>query len=276
MYNINSHCFNFKNINLKNGIFDNFIDATYVITLEKSKRHESMYRQLYKYKPSSNIFIYMNKGFENCKKKLVKQNTSNDLTNSNYNILIHAQKNNFNNILVLEDDFLFNNRILNKEYTNDIKNFITSRKNTELFCYSLGSLPILFKNIYGNHYDIFGLATHSIIYPKQTINKLIDYINYLYENNKNNDIDMLNNKIIKRYIYKIPLCCQTFPETKNSKSTWPIILQHLVKIGRKYLSIDKKDKIFEAYDKIYNFLKYFQLILILIIIFFLLHKFSFK
>jgi len=126
--NVNSHCYSFDYIRFDNGLLDNIIDAVYVILLENSDRTENVYKQLNKYKLSKNTYIQINKGYKNCDKKLLKQQSNYDLLDSNYNIWLHAKTNNYNNILILEDDFIFDNRILDRNVLQDLDNFINNKE----------------------------------------------------------------------------------------------------------------------------------------------------
>ena len=49
MNNINEKCYTFKNIYYKNGLYNKFIDMTYVLLLDNSKREKHVYEQLNKF-----------------------------------------------------------------------------------------------------------------------------------------------------------------------------------------------------------------------------------
>ena len=108
-------CYNFVKKQYTKGLFDTSVDVTYIITMVNSKRINSVNEQLQKYKPTKNIYIVENKGFKNCKKILPEQKSSYDLIDCFLQIFKHAEKENYNNILILEDDFIF---------SNDFKTFI--------------------------------------------------------------------------------------------------------------------------------------------------------
>ena len=229
--NINSYCYRFDYIRFDNGLLDNIIDAVYVILLENSDRTENVYKQLNKYKLSKNTYIQINKGYKNCEKKLMKQQSNYDLFDSNYNIWLHANENNYNNILILEDDFIFDNRILDRNVLNDLDNFIN---NKEFDIYSLGNTPLLLSPVLLTKHPklLFSSLAHSIILPKNTRNILI----YKYKNDINwlkssrGHIDWIyttNN--FNYHIYYKPLCYQTFPKTENM-GTWDQDLNIIFKI----------------------------------------------
>ena len=76
---INIHCFKFDLIQNKKGIFDTFVDATYILTLVGSNKQNNINEQL-------KIFIVNNKGYKNCDKILYQQIPPYDLTDAYFNI----------------------------------------------------------------------------------------------------------------------------------------------------------------------------------------------
>lgn len=229
--NINSYCYRFDYIKFDNGLLDNIIDAVYVILLENSDRTENVYKQLNKYKLSKNTYIQINKGYKNCEKILMKQQSNYDLLDSNYNIWLHAKENNYNNILILEDDFIFDNRILDRNVLNDLDNFIN---NNDFDIYSLGNIPLLFSPfLLTKHPKILnGFAAHSIILTKGIRNFLIDKykndINWLKNGRGHIDWIYTTNNF-NYHIYYKPLCYQIYPKTENM-DTWDKDLNIILKI----------------------------------------------
>ena len=210
---INNDCYEFKEFNFEDGFLDSFIDATYIITMKNSSRHENIKKQLKDYHPTKKLYILCNYGFKNCKKILKDNSSSYDLIDANFQVLYHAKKNNFNNILILEDDFIFDPSIKDKEIINEIKDLFLQKKN-ENFYFNLGPIPFIFyptiKNIYKS---ILCYTSHANIYNK----KIID--NIIYKNVrdiKHWDVFLTFN--YNNYFYKYPLCYQTFPETDNQKN----------------------------------------------------------
>lgn len=230
----NKHCYRFENISLfaspiynkstklidninsNNAIFDSFVDATYIITMEENGRFNNIRAQLSKYIPTSNIYIVYNKGFKKCNKKLPKQITRYDLVDAYINVLVHAIQNKYNNILILEDDFIFDKKILDKNIINEIKNFFEENKN-KIFCFNLGPLPFLFnRNIHDNIYRCNDcLGAHGIIYNESIIKNIL---NHYYQNNKNIKEEHWDKFLVSNYdcyFYKYPLCYQKLEETEN-------------------------------------------------------------
>ena len=62
-----------------------------------------------------------------------------DGDDTNMFIFDYANKENYNNILILEDDFIFTETILEKQVQNDINSFLLTN---EIGCYYLGCIPI--------------------------------------------------------------------------------------------------------------------------------------
>lgn len=220
-------CYKYDLIKFKKGILDNLVDAVYVLLLEGSDRTKSVYQQINNLKLCKKNYIQINKGYKKCKKKLRKQNSTYDLLHANYTCFKHANKKNFNRILVLEDDFEFSNYI-NKFFI--IKEIDLFLQNNECNVYSFGNL-IGHRNNINKHskMEMVGGA-HSMIISKYVRNTFIkDY--------PNNDIQMdyYYNKFDNKYTYYYPLCYQKFPATENSRiwSNW------FFKISIKLLLLDK-------------------------------------
>ena len=96
-----------KLLNYEKGFLDDFVDCTYILHLENNGRFNNIMHQLSKNIPTKKIYIVYNKGFKKCNKILKIQNTTHNLVNFNLITINHSIRNNFNNILILEDDFIF-------------------------------------------------------------------------------------------------------------------------------------------------------------------------
>lgn len=210
----NTKCYKFKKINIDNGLFDKTIDCTYIIHLENNGRLEHIYSEINKVKPTKNIFIVFNKGFKKCNKKLIEQVSYQDLSDAFLQCFKHANINNYGNILILEDDFIFNAEIHNIKHINNINKFLQKNKDNE-FVYHLGLIPIIsFPTPDINTYQsINSLTMHSVIYSK----KCVQNINNLELKYKHWDV-IIHKNINYKYFYYKPLCYQTFPETENKQS----------------------------------------------------------
>tara|TARA_B110000208_G_C11793636_1_gene438628 strand:- start:999 stop:1823 length:825 start_codon:yes stop_codon:yes gene_type:complete len=260
-------CYEYKHIKFKSGILDNIIDAVYVITLKNSYRLKNVYKQINEFKLSKNNYIQINERYKNCKIDLCKQKSAYHLYKNNFNICNHALKNKFNNILILEDDFIFDNQIKNKNIIKDLEYFFN---NYEFDIYSLGS-PFLFiipKTLKHFKYLYGGLA-HAIIFSKNGMEKLVkEYNRNPCMKNKSNDEhhDILFNYMYNnKYMYYKPLCYQPLENTEN-QSSWDNKIW--LKLNRFFFSIIEIDKKPIIGLKRMFIINYFITILIYLIIFF--------
>jgi hypothetical protein len=114
--NNNTYCYHFTEINFKSGVFDETIDCTYIIHLIDNGRLQHIYSEINKISTTKKIIILMNKGYKKCKKKLIEQQTYQDLTDAFLQCLKHAKSKGHKNILILEDDFIFDNKLMNKHH----------------------------------------------------------------------------------------------------------------------------------------------------------------
>ena len=203
-------CYRFEDIQYENPLFE-IVDKTYVIHLEGNGRLESVKSELYKYKPSRQCTIVFNKGYKKCHKpELHKQLPPYDLVHAYFTILKDAKKNNYKHILILEDDFFFDESVI--ECASEVETFLLQNKDTPI-SYFIGCIPFLVYPSLTNHYKTIQRgAAHSVIYNDLFIEKV------LKENIQHVDWDLYMNKLNCGYMYYKPLCYQYIPETDNSKS----------------------------------------------------------
>lgn len=216
---LNTHCYNFERIEFDNGgIFDGFVDATYIMTMEGSKRTEEVYKKLKEFNPTRIVYIVHNKGFKKCKKILYEQTIPYDVINSYYGALNHSFKMKYNNVIVLEDDFEFDLDLINQSTINHIHRFFNENQDRTFF-YNLGGLPILLQfpfPINFHHYKTFQtFPSHSIIYTRNVRDEILK--NVYYPTEKVEFFDLYITKKFESYIYKYPLCYQIFPDTEQSQ-----------------------------------------------------------
>ena len=256
-------CFSFKELKFKYGIFDESVDCTYIIHLEKNtQRLKNIKIQLHKYAPSKKIYIYNNKGFKKCKKNLYKQKSNYDIIHSYLEIFKHAHSKKYNNILVLEDDFILD-RIILHEDINNINKFCLKNKQ-EYFNLSMGTVPLLFYPI-NKHFNkpIINFGVHNTIYSKKMRINLLNNEKYIY---KVGDWDVYNNLIKNRYFYYKPLIYQRFEETENQKN-WPLFIcfKYICLKYIKYMNFKNNPK--KAFELHYKISFGISLLLFLFIIF---------
>lgn len=210
----------YEYINFDKGILDNIIDAVYVITLEKSDRLTSVYKQLNDLKLCKTNIIQTNKRYnEHFNSSLYIQNSMSHLLYNNIHIIKHSNKYNYNNILILEDDFIFDDSIKKQSVISHFEDFISKNNNFNLIY--LGNIPIILNPFsYSYFIDVYlNGQSHSIIYSKKARN-------IIYDNYKNKNYtwiqlhDIWYNFILdERYYYYKNICYQVLNETEN-KSLW--------------------------------------------------------
>jgi hypothetical protein len=266
---MNNECYNYKKIIYNHGLFNKTIDATYIIHLEGNGRLDNIMDQLNEYQPTNIVYILFNKGYKKCKKQDFITNPPYDLVDANLNIFKHAKQNNYNNILILEDDFIFNPEIKNQYHINNINNFLEKKKNT-LFQYYIGCVPYLMIPYDKYNYIQKSAGTHSVIFSKKIREDLLKV-----DQKKISDWDIYNNyAYMNRYAYYKPLCYQLFPETENSKywgensffKSLLIFLADIIKKLFKFLNMNKNPE--PGFTYFYIFSK----ILFLIIAFYIIVK----
>ena len=210
----NTHCYKFEKNNYEKGILDNSVDATYIIHLKDNGRLNHIQEQLKEYQPTKTVYIVFNQGFKKCEKKLIEQVSYQDLTDAFLQCFKHANEHNYDNVLILEDDFIFNPKIKDEKNITCVNDFLNKKKNEE-FIYYLGCNPIIIVTYSYNlkQYKSYkSCSMHAIIYSKKARNKTLNL------QLKHWDV-IIENGIPNRYLYYIPLCYQTYPNTEN-KLTW--------------------------------------------------------
>lgn len=265
---LNKHCYNFEYIKYSNGIFDSFVDVTYIITINDI---ENVINKLKTFNPTSNIIIVKNKTYKECNKLLYEQDRHHDLTDANINIIYHSIKNNYNNIMVLEDDFHFDlNKINSDNHINNIHTFFEKKKD-ESFIYNIGSLPILFHPflIDKYHYKAIKLfSTHSLIYNRKIQNKIFDFLlkrSFQYKQSKYYDIFITT--LYTNYFYYTPLCYQTNENINDNN----ISKYYTVHFYTKILDLNKiTNNRYELWFKFFIIINYIIYILLVFIILFIL------
>lgn len=210
----NSKCFTFESLHFEKGIFDDSIECAYVIHLLNNGRLQHIYDEIKNIIPSKNIIIAKNLGYKKCNKKLIDNAPYQDLTDAFLQCFSHAKKNGFKNIMILEDDFIFNRNITQSDI-DKITNFVKLNKDEE-YVLNLGAIPVaIYPSIYSGMYrTIKNFGMHCNIYSEKLINKMDN----LDVTAKHWDV-IIEQNVNMRYMFYKPLCYQTFPETENKK-TW--------------------------------------------------------
>jgi len=255
----NSECYRFEQLDFSDGLLA--LDATYIIHLEGNGREEQIIKQLEEYHPTNLVYILYNKGYKKCNKSLHLNEPQIDLIDAFLYVFKDARSKNYKNILILEDDFIFNEKIKDKQAQTNVMEFIKKKEN-EPMIYMLGCLPFV-QRPYDKYTNVLscGIGTHACIYTQSVIEQT------LQENEQDfKDWDYYTwHKYIK-YVYYEPLCYQLFPETENQKN-WDSfsglkdVLLYLIKL----LQLDKKPE--PGYTFFYNLSKLTHALYITFVIF---------
>ena len=206
-------CYRFEERKYNDGIFSkkrNLINATYIIHLVGNGRLTKINSELNKIHPTNQLWILHNKGYRVCHKDNI-DNPSDDLVECYYQVFRHAAAHGYENILVLEDDFFFDETFHEDPMIIDsISDFMIAKKNTD-YMYLFGCLPLLQIPI-GDHRRSLSLATHACIYSKKCRDRIL-----LSDQQTIGDWDVWHNLHTKKYIFYKPLCYQLFPHTENQQ-----------------------------------------------------------
>lgn len=232
----NNKCLKLEKFSYSNSMFNESIDATYILHLENNGRINEIENQVKQFKLTNTTYIVYNKGFKNCPKILPVYTPPHDLIDTYLYIFKDANNKNYKNILILEDDFKFTPEIYKENHINNINKFLIEKKNEKMI-YFLGCLSWL-QIPYNSHTNISLLSTgtHAAIYSYKTREELLKKtIIPIF------DWDIHHNLFagIRKYIYYKPLCYQLFTETENSKYWLPLYGLELPKYYIKYYNLDK-------------------------------------
>lgn len=269
--NWNSKCYSFKYIKYGDGIFNDTVDATYVIHLKGNGRYENIIKQLNEYHLTNDVYILMNDGYKKCNKTKNIVYPADDLIDAFFQIFKHASEKKYDNILILEDDFIFTDKIKDNNHVENINNFLNKKKGED-FIYYIGCLPwLLVPTFYdiNTYYATCSTGTHSVIYSKKNRESCMKkYYDAMYETR---DWDVLNNVYsANRYAYYRPLCYQIFENTENSRNwgSFNIIFKFLAVIIKYIFSLLQLDKNIEpGYSILYAFSKLLFLILVILAVY---------
>lgn len=194
------------------------ISATYVLHLDGNGRYDQIVGELNEIRPSEVVWILHNKGFRKCTKNDRITIPPQDIVDAYIVIFQHADKQGYKNILILEDDFLFDvDRCQNTTYVNHIESFLSeiADKDQDIM-YHIGTLPIAQWPVPWNsqhNFILVSAGTHAAVYSKK-------YRKWVQDSDVNQiqdwDVYMIQ-RIGKRYCYQLPLVYQLFPDTDNSR-----------------------------------------------------------
>jgi hypothetical protein len=230
--------YKFNKIIFNDGFLNKSCDVTYIIHLEGNGRYNDIQKQLLEYHPTNIVYILFNKGYKKSKKKSFINNSMLDLIDANLEIFKHANKKKYKNILILEDDFIFSDKIKEINHQNNVNNIINNL-NEENFIYLLGCIPLILIPYDYFNYKTYSRGMHAVIFSCKYRENILKI-----DQTKIKDWDTFNDNIINKYTYHLPLCYQLFNYTENSKN-WgynDIFLKILGKISLSISKILKLDK----------------------------------
>jgi hypothetical protein len=243
----NNESYRFEELEFENGMFDSCVDMTYVLTLEDSIRRNSYMEQLQTHLPSSIVKIQHNKGYKNCDKLLKNQDSSSDLNDAYRNVFMDAISNNYDSILLFEDNFFFGDNYT-KGDINNICYFINENRPD---IYHLGPL---------NHISFFSTTLHLWVLNMALSHATIvnrHFMELYIEDVCNNKVDLYdhhwNDLRFQKYSYYKPICFQLLPDTKD-QSLWQSNLKKwLVSISQ----LDKSNVIYVPVHQTLLYSSYF-------------------
>jgi hypothetical protein len=196
------------------GVLDGVVDCTYVIHLEGNGRLEHIHAEINRIPTTKKVFVVKNKGYKKCEKKLIDQAPYQDLTDAFLQCLKHAKSKRYQNVLILEDDFILDDKLKDPKHVANIERFIRGNQD-KAFVYFIGVLPIVAYPTADitTYRTLKSLTMHSVIYSEKAIQQY-DTLALEYKH-----WDVIVDKSIRyKYMYYTPLCYQTFPQTENRKS----------------------------------------------------------
>jgi hypothetical protein len=209
-------CYTFQKTQYTDPFFKD-VKATYIIHLEGNGRLDDINKQLQTYHPTETVYIVFNKGFKKCEKSKRIDKAPLDLIDAFYTIFKDATNKGYENILVLEDDFFFDEKVKNEECVKDIEDFLREKQNKE-YIYYLGEIPWLQTAMGGKHHTIlFSTGTHACIYSNKFMKKMVEKVKQESIVDWDSFTNLSLNTLGIRYKYDIPLCYQLFPDTDNRK-----------------------------------------------------------
>jgi hypothetical protein len=191
------------------------VDATYILHLEGNGRFTNIQKQLQYFTPTKTIYILYNSGYKSGKKRKEIDRPPADIFDAYLQIFNHSKRENHNTILILEDDFFFDEKIKDAYHQTNINQFLLEHASQD-FIYYLGCIPILqIPYDYNTNIAVLAGAAHSVIYSKAYREKIINTIHKYHILDW--DYLLLTTTFFNKYCYYTPLCYQLFPKTDNAK-----------------------------------------------------------
>ena len=255
----------------ESGMFDGIVDMVYCMTLIGSERSKTLHRKIKRSRIATTVTIQYNHGYKCDGKGLKIRDARSDLTHALANIFRHAAEKGYENILVLEDDFIVDTLYVKQHDIDRVGEFT---KSNPFDLYNLGGHSFVSYPV-GLHHRraIHSRMSHAIIYNKSYFNKYISYVERLKYDIHCDDV---HNKIpdCLVYFYYKPLLFQIFPCTENKATSWGKETKGIIDVVIESFELDKDHANFQLF---FGFLMWwFEISLISLIISVMVWKTSIK
>ena len=259
-----SECYYYKNYTLPVGTLDSSIDCMYVLIMDGSEQYKSIKKEIEKAGIVSEVIFQFNLGYKKCNKNLMLQSPNRDLIHALQTVFKDASKRNFERIIVLEEDCMFDERIKQEDVIQDLNTFFINKNpdvyNLGPFIHLSNPLDVLFHN--KHKLLFFNGGSHCNVYNRKY------FENKAYSDFYTASPDMETNLQFHTYSYHKPLAYQLLNETENSKEGWGILKPISDFVFIKPSGIDKK--IHPGYDNIYKVCDLFSVLMICSILYLLI------
>jgi len=207
------------------GLLD--VDAAYVLHLVGNGRLDTVRGELARRRPARVVHFVHNPGSQ--------LRPAADIVEAYRYIFRHAQTQQYESILVLEDDFTWG-RVTQDD--GDRVSAFVKRHAARPFVYHLGCLPAMMMPVGGGAFWTLGCGTHASIYTKPCRERVLKRTRPI------RDWDMYLFFHVVRLAYTKPLCHQLYGRTANSDQWLQCCgltpLTPLVRLGLKMLLLDKR------------------------------------
>lgn len=246
------------------GKMDNAIDMTYIITMEGAERAKTIMQRLQKAKLTSKALIQYNSGY-NCEGKgLGRKVPQADLTHALVTVFQHASEKGYDNILVLEDDFIFNRKFYDNDDIARICEFITT---TKYDVYNLGPHSLISYPVSWYHRRaLWSRLTHAMIYNKSSFRP---YTRYAKQMKYDVPCDKIQDTLgLAVYFYHKPISYQLLGDTENRRTSGG----HSPAWFTNMLGLSEEPTTFHAlYGTLYYLPEFVLLVLVIIIIIYIIN-----
>lgn len=224
-------CYRYDTLTFSRGIFDSFVDATVVLTMEESPRHSDMMRRLRALSPSRLVYIQYNMGYRACAKRNASSTTS-DLAHANLAAFDVCKS--FRNVLILEDDFLFDDAIFNASTLNTLRRIAT----LQFDIFNLGGAGSIHMLNTGVTFPklSYMVAAHAILYSREGRRKMAALLSGIDDRTPHDTL--MTSRHFDMYTFYKPLMYQTWPETDNQQQWGSTACGRLLVQGIRILGLD--------------------------------------